>query len=89
MAILAYDLGASSGRALLGRLTDDKLVVETNQSVPRIEGEIIRCVVESLALKYRLTLERTEQLTDQRFNGLHMVGGGINNTLLYQQLNRE
>jgi rhamnulokinase len=57
---------------------------ETNQSVPQSEGELIRCVVESLALKYRLTLERTEQLTDQRFNGLHMVGGGINNTLLCQ-----
>jgi rhamnulokinase len=57
---------------------------ETNQSVPQSEGEIIRCVVESLALKYRLTLERTEQLTGQRFNRLHMVGGGINNTLLCQ-----
>jgi rhamnulokinase len=57
---------------------------ETQQLVPQNEGEIIRTVVESLALKYRLTLERTEQLTDQRFNGLHMVGGGINNKLLCQ-----
>jgi rhamnulokinase len=57
---------------------------ETKQIVPQDEGEIIRSVIESLALKYRLTLERTEQLTDQRFNGLHMVGGGINNKLLCQ-----
>jgi rhamnulokinase len=57
---------------------------ETKQIVPQNEGEIIRSVIESLALKYRLTLDRTEQLTDQRFNGLHMVGGGINNKLLCQ-----
>jgi rhamnulokinase len=57
---------------------------ETNQPVPQTDGEIIRCVMESLALKYRLVLERTEQLAGIRYNGLHMVGGGIQNTLLCQ-----
>ncbi|MNI04273.1 Rhamnulokinase [compost metagenome] len=57
---------------------------ETNQPVPQTEGAIIRCVMESLALKYRLVLECTEQLAETRFNGLHMVGGGIQNTLLCQ-----
>ena len=42
----------------------------------------MRCVLESLALKYRYVLERTEQLSGKRFPGLHMVGGGIQNTLL-------
>ena len=28
MNVLAYDLGASSGRAILGRLTDDRIEVE-------------------------------------------------------------
>ncbi|MCZ8511965.1 rhamnulokinase [Paenibacillus filicis] len=54
----------------------------TGQPVPASEGEIIRCVLESLALKYRFVLERTERLTGKRFDGLHMVGGGIQNSLL-------
>jgi rhamnulokinase len=40
--------------------------------------------LESLALKYRYILELTEQVSGQRFNGLHMVGGGIQNRLLCQ-----
>ncbi|UUZ93781.1 hypothetical protein LJK87_03520 [Paenibacillus sp. P25] len=54
----------------------------TERPVPSSEGEIIRCVLESLALKYRFVLERTEQLAGKRFAGLHMVGGGIQNELL-------
>jgi rhamnulokinase len=54
----------------------------SGQPVPLTEGETIRCVLESLALKYRFVLERTEQLAGRRFDGLHMVGGGIHNRLL-------
>ena len=57
---------------------------ETGQSVPETEGDIMRCIVESLACKYRFVLERIEQLTNKRFSGLHMVGGGIQNTFLCQ-----
>ncbi|CAG7657257.1 rhamnulokinase [Paenibacillus allorhizosphaerae] len=56
--------------------------VRTGQPAPETEGLIIRCVLESLALKYRLVLERTETLSGKRFAGLHMVGGGIHNELL-------
>jgi len=56
----------------------------TGQPVPESEGEIIRCVIDSLALKYRYILELTEQLTGKRYKGLHMVGGGIQNKLLCQ-----
>lgn len=35
-------------------------------------------------MKYRRVLEWTEQLSGQTFNGLHMVGGGIQNRLLCQ-----
>jgi len=56
----------------------------TNQPVPGTAGEIVRCILESLALKYRYVFEMTERLSGQRFNGLHMVGGGINNVLLCQ-----
>ena len=56
----------------------------TGQPVPRDAGEFARCIYESLALKYRLVLEMTEQLSGQTFSGLHMVGGGIYNELLCQ-----
>ncbi|QJD82197.1 rhamnulokinase [Cohnella herbarum] len=55
---------------------------ETNQPIPESEGEIIRCILESLALRYRQALEQAEMLTDKRYGGLHMVGGGIQNELL-------
>lgn len=54
----------------------------TNQPVPQSEGAISRCIEESLAIKYRMTLERIEALTGKRFAGLHMVGGGIQNEAL-------
>lgn len=57
---------------------------ETGQKVPETVGEITRCILESLACRYRETLERAEQLAGATFDGLHMVGGGINNRLLCQ-----
>lgn len=56
----------------------------TSQYVPDTLGAIMRCVLESLALKYRMVLEWTEQLSGQRYAGLHLVGGGSNNGLLNQ-----
>lgn len=55
---------------------------ETGQPVPRSAGEIARCILESLALRYRAVLEQMEALTGTSFGGLHMVGGGIRNRLL-------
>lgn len=56
----------------------------TGQPVPATHGQIVRCILESLALKYRYVLEMTERLSANRFGGLHMVGGGIQNALLCQ-----
>jgi rhamnulokinase len=56
----------------------------TGQRLPETPGELVRCILESLALKYRYVLELTERLSDKSFGGLHMVGGGIHNTLLCQ-----
>jgi len=56
----------------------------TGQKAPEGAGAITRCILESLALKYRYVLDWTEKLSNQSFNGLHMVGGGIHNTLLCQ-----
>lgn len=57
---------------------------QTGQQPPDQPGEVVRCILESLALKYRYVLEMTEHVSGQRFNGLHMVGGGIQNELLCQ-----
>jgi rhamnulokinase len=57
---------------------------QTGQPVPESEGALLRCIVESLALRYRFILERIEALIQQRFAGLHIVGGGTQNTALCQ-----
>lgn len=56
----------------------------TNQPVPATQGEIVRVALESLALKYRLTLEKLEGLLGKRLNPLHIIGGGTRNSLLNQ-----
>jgi rhamnulokinase len=56
----------------------------TGQIPPESPGRVMRCVLESLALAYRLVLERTEALTGYRFPGLHVVGGGTRNDALLQ-----
>jgi rhamnulokinase len=57
---------------------------ETHQSPPDGPGEVARCVLESLALKYRWVLERAEEITGRRAEVIHVVGGGVKNTLLCQ-----
>lgn len=57
---------------------------QTGQQVPQSPGAIARCILESLALQYRYVLQCTEELSNQRFSGLHMVGGGIHNERLCQ-----
>ena len=54
----------------------------TGQPVPETDGEICRCIYESLAFKYRQTLENLEKVTGKKFDRIHMVGGGIQNKLL-------
>jgi rhamnulokinase len=55
---------------------------ETHQPVPRKPGEVIRCVLESLALFYRKTLREIEQVTGRKMEKLYVVGGGTKNSLL-------
>jgi len=57
---------------------------DTSQPVPESEGATIRCVLESLALRYRLVLGLLEQLTGGRIETIHIVGGGTQNTRLCQ-----
>ncbi len=51
---------------------------------PITHGEIVRAVLESLALKYRLTLDHLRQISAQPVEIVHIVGGGTQNELLNQ-----
>lgn len=57
---------------------------KTGQEVPDSEGQLVRCALESLALKYRMVLGWLEELTGQRIEVIHIVGGGTQNELLNQ-----
>jgi rhamnulokinase len=56
----------------------------SGQPVPDDEGRLIRCALESLALKYRHVLEGIESLTGEKVEAIHVVGGGSKNELLNQ-----
>ncbi len=57
---------------------------ETNQPVPETDAALVRCALESLALKYRATLSGLEELTGEKIEIIHVVGGGSQNRLLNQ-----
>jgi rhamnulokinase len=54
----------------------------TGQPVPADRGTVARIVLESLALKYRRTLEMLDELVGHRLAVLHIMGGGTQNRLL-------
>jgi rhamnulokinase len=56
----------------------------TSQTPPATDGAIIRCALESLALRYRMVLGFLEELIGGRIETIHIVGGGAQNRLLCQ-----
>jgi rhamnulokinase len=56
----------------------------TGQEQPQEPGVVTRCVLESLALKYRWVLEKTEEIIGREVGVVHVVGGGVRNELLCQ-----
>jgi rhamnulokinase len=56
----------------------------TNQKIPETKAAIARCVLESLAFKYREVFDTLKSLLKKDINILHIVGGGSQNTLLSQ-----
>lgn len=55
---------------------------EHKQPVPETPGEVNRCIKESLALTYRMTLERIEKLAGYTVPAIHIIGGGAQSILL-------
>ena len=48
------------------------------------QGELVRCALESLALKYQHVLGCLEQVSGEVVETIHIVGGGSRNALLNQ-----
>ena len=55
---------------------------KTGQPVPENRGQVMRCIYESLAMKYRFTFLQLQELTGKTYRSIHVVGGGIKDTLL-------
>ena len=54
----------------------------TNQGRPQTVGEIMRCIYESLAMKYRYAFDQIKSCTQKSYHFIHMLGGGTKDTLL-------
>lgn len=57
---------------------------ETGQYVPQGYAEIIRCVFDSLALRYRQVFTWLKEFADFRLDTLYIIGGGSLNNYLNQ-----
>ena len=66
----------------------EKAIIEychaTGQPAPEQRGQIVRCIFESLALRYRQVLENLRALSPRPIETLHVIGGGSRNDLLNQ-----
>jgi rhamnulokinase len=62
----------------------DQFCRKTHQAAPATPGAYVRCILESLALKYRLVLRSLEQLCGKRIDQIRVIGGGSKNRLLNQ-----
>jgi rhamnulokinase len=57
---------------------------KTGQSAPASPAAFARCILESLALKYRTTLDQLRRIHAQPIERIHIIGGGSQNSLLCQ-----
>ena len=56
----------------------------TGQYVPQTRGEIMRCIYQSLAMKYRYTFEALKRLRGRDFGSINVIGGGTKDNFLCQ-----
>lgn len=55
-----------------------KACAETGQTVPESLAQVAAVIYNSLAKCYAKTVEELEELTENKFAGIHIVGGGSN-----------
>jgi rhamnulokinase len=65
--------------ARIGQVLED-----LGQPTAQTPGQVARSILDSLALAYRRTVRSASQLSNKRVEVIHIVGGGVNNTLLSQ-----
>lgn len=56
----------------------------TGQTVPAGIGPMVRCILESLAYRYREVYDEIGWTSQRSYAGLHVVGGGSRNAVLCQ-----
>lgn len=59
---------------------------KTGQYVPQNRGEIMRCIYQSLAMKYRYTFDLLKNLGKKDYSHINIVGGGTKDGLLCQMV---
>ncbi len=55
---------------------------KTGQYVPETVGEVVRCIYESLAMKYKSVFEGIENCTGIKYPHINVVGGGVKDSFL-------
>ncbi|MEO5951694.1 MAG: FGGY-family carbohydrate kinase, partial [Chloroflexia bacterium] len=58
--------------------------LRTDQPEPTTPGQVVRCCLESLALKYWWVLNSLEEIVGHELDTIRVVGGGSQNALLCQ-----
>ncbi|PWT71949.1 MAG: rhamnulokinase, partial [Chloroflexi bacterium] len=61
-------------------------LVEHRQPLLHQPGMIVRCILESLVLRYQTVFEECARLTSIGIHGIHVLGGGARNALMNQWL---
>jgi rhamnulokinase len=64
--------------------TIDDFCLKTRQEIPQNIGEYVRLILESLAFKYRMTLDQLKDVTGISISRIHIIGGGAQNKFLCQ-----
>lgn len=61
-----------------------KYCIETNQPIPNTPGEVAKCVFDSLAESYRVSVNEIEEIFEKSFTKINVIGGGCQNEMLNQ-----
>jgi rhamnulokinase len=60
------------------------MAADTGQRVPQTQDEYARCIIDSLALTYRVAIRDACHMAGRDIEVIHIVGGGSQNELLCQ-----
>jgi rhamnulokinase len=61
-----------------------QMLANSSQPAAQTHGDVVRCIFESLALKYRFVLEELRRISPHPIDVIHIIGGGSRNSLLCQ-----